>query len=92
MIETSHSLQINHIATSLLALLLLPALIRTGKENSTNSRLVVVSSDTHMWTKLDEELLDSPNIIKKLSDEEYCREPTVMLNRYPDTKRKSYQC
>ncbi|KAJ3553195.1 hypothetical protein NM688_g3744 [Phlebia brevispora] len=79
------SLQVNHLSTALLSILLLPNLVRTARQNGTHSRLVVVSSDFHFLTKLDDELLDAPNILRKFSDKEYCT-PRVMAHRYGDTK------
>ncbi|KAJ3556540.1 hypothetical protein NM688_g1968 [Phlebia brevispora] len=79
------SLQVNHLSTALLSILLLPNLVRTAQQNGTHSRLVIVSSDTHFWTKFDEELLDSPNILRKLNDKEYCV-TQGMAHRYADTK------
>ena len=80
------SLQVNHLGTALLALLLTPTMVRTGQDNGTNSRLVVVSSGVHHWTTLDKESLDSSSILQKLSDEAYCT-PARMNRRYPDSKR-----
>ncbi|KAJ3525459.1 hypothetical protein NM688_g8399 [Phlebia brevispora] len=79
------SLQVNHLSTALLSILLLPNLVRTAQKNGTRSRLVIVSSDTHFWTKFNEELLDSPSILEKLNDKQYCV-TGGMAHRYPDTK------
>ena len=84
--DVQNSLQVNHLATALLSLLLLPNLVRAGKTNGTMSRLVVTSSDTHYWTKLDEEVLRADDILQKLNDKKYCT-PQVMARRYLDTKR-----
>ena len=45
-----------------------------------------MSSDTHLWSKLDEELFDSPKILQRMSHKEYCT-PEKMARRYPDSKR-----
>ncbi|KAJ3525458.1 hypothetical protein NM688_g8400 [Phlebia brevispora] len=78
-------LQVNHLSTALLAVLLLPNLVRTAQKHGTHSRLVIVSSDTHYWTKFDEEMLDAPSILRKLNDREFCT-TEVMAHRYYDTK------
>ncbi|KAF7796378.1 hypothetical protein EIP86_007555 [Pleurotus ostreatoroseus] len=79
------TLQVNHLATALLSLLLLPNLIRTGQANGTTSRLSIVSSDNHYWVKLEEELLDAPNLLQMLNDEGYCADG-AMQRRYPVSK------
>ncbi|PSS17125.1 hypothetical protein PHLCEN_2v3230 [Hermanssonia centrifuga] len=81
------SLQVNHLSTALLALLLVPALARTAKANATHSRLVVVASDTHFWTKFGEELKpeNAPGILEKLNERAYCTQE-IMETRYPDSK------
>jgi len=56
------TLQVNHLGTALLALLLLPKLA-----NSPHSRLSVVSSDMHYWVKKMDEA-QSDNILNKLND------------------------
>ena len=80
------SLQVNHLATALLSLLLMPNLIRTAQAHGTISRMVIVSSDMHYSVKLEEELLDAPSLLQKLSDKTYCT-PEVMEQRYSVTKR-----
>ncbi|KAJ3556542.1 hypothetical protein NM688_g1967 [Phlebia brevispora] len=79
------SLQVNHLSTALLSILLLPNIARTARANGTLSRLVIVASETHFWSKFDDELLDAPSLLRTLSDKEYCT-PQVMERRYPDTK------
>ncbi|KAF7796917.1 hypothetical protein EIP86_008102 [Pleurotus ostreatoroseus] len=80
------TLQVNHLSTALLSLLLMPNLIHTAQANGTISRMVIVSSDMHYWIKLEEELLDSPSLLQKLSEKAYCT-PEVMEQRYSVTKR-----
>ncbi len=81
------SLQVNHLSTALLALLLVPALARTAKLNLTHSRLVIVASNTHSWTQFGEDLKpeNTPSILEKLNERAYCTQK-VMGTRYPDSK------
>ncbi|EGO00484.1 hypothetical protein SERLA73DRAFT_181097 [Serpula lacrymans var. lacrymans S7.3] len=76
------TLQVNHLSTALLSILMLPHLIRSSTETS-QSRLVIVSSEAHYFTKISklEGPRDCPNILKMLSSESYCT-PAVMEDRY----------
>ncbi|KAF8903482.1 short-chain dehydrogenase [Gymnopilus junonius] len=58
------SFQVNHLSTSLLALLLLPRMIQTAVEHHTRPRLVIVSSDVHYWAKISEQVLTAPEPLK----------------------------
>ncbi|KAI0812412.1 hypothetical protein BC629DRAFT_1589185 [Irpex lacteus] len=81
--ETIH---VNHLSTSLLSLLLLPNLVKAAEQNSSTSRLVIVGSETHFWTKFDSDLINSDvGILKRLNDKEYCTS-TVMFHRYFHSK------
>ncbi|KAJ7096017.1 hypothetical protein C8R43DRAFT_264540 [Mycena crocata] len=79
------SLQVNCLSTPLVAIRLLPAMIKTAREHSIVPRLVVVSSSMHYWDKLDASLYESPGIFKTLGSAEYCT-PKVMKTRYQVTK------
>jgi retinol dehydrogenase 12 len=57
--------QVNNLSTSLLALRLLPMMLRTAEKHHTNPRIVVVSSDVHYWVKLDKDVVDSPDGLVK---------------------------
>jgi len=63
--------QVNNLCTSLLALRLLPTMLRTANLHHTIPRLVVVSSEVHYWTQLDKDLDDSPNGLEKFGKLEY---------------------
>jgi hypothetical protein len=65
------SLQINVIATGLLALRALPVLSKTADlpgDKSLKPHLVIVASDVHTWAKLAQQ--DEANIIEALNTEE----------------------
>ncbi|KAJ7132355.1 hypothetical protein C8R44DRAFT_698819 [Mycena epipterygia] len=79
------SLQVNYLATSLVALLLLPAMIKTAQDHSTSPRIVVVSSEVHYWVDIEKAVCENPGILKTLGSSEYCT-PKIMENRYPVTK------
>ncbi|KZP30514.1 NAD(P)-binding protein, partial [Athelia psychrophila] len=79
------NLGVNHLGTSLMSLLLLPSLLKTGSEASIASRLVVVSSDMHYGAAISKKEQASPNILAKLNSKEYCTS-SVMGQRYPLTK------
>ncbi|KAF8159859.1 short-chain dehydrogenase [Crassisporium funariophilum] len=79
------SFQVNNLSTSLLALLLLPHMLQTAEKHNTTPRLVVVASEVHYWAKLEKELIDSPNPLKKFGSAEYFT-PKTRGTRYFDTK------
>ncbi|TFK25100.1 NAD(P)-binding protein [Coprinopsis marcescibilis] len=60
-------LQINHLSTSLLGLLLLPKLIRTAEEFNIQTRMIVVSSEVHMVSQFDKELWEGENPLQTLN-------------------------
>ncbi|SJK99042.1 uncharacterized protein ARMOST_02326 [Armillaria ostoyae] len=65
------SLQINDIASPLLALRLLPRMLHTAKEHNTMPRICVVASDVHHWANLPKSVTDD-DILATLSSKEYC--------------------
>ena len=67
-------LQTNTLGPALLTLLLLPTLRKTELEtmNGPAPRIVNVSSSAYHWTSLDEELINHPTILKRLSEPDYC--------------------
>lgn len=65
-------LQVNDLSLSLLGILLLPRMLETAKRHQTTPRTVVVSSEVHYWTKIQEEVLKSPNAFDTLGSKEYC--------------------
>ncbi|KAF8549693.1 NAD(P)-binding protein [Imleria badia] len=79
------SLQVNHLGTALLSLLLLPRLVDTGKKFGSTSRLVIVASEVHYWAILHADVKESDNPVAKLSGPDY-RDPSSMRGRYHETK------
>lgn len=86
MLNTSFSLQVNHLSTALTSFLLLPNMVKAAEQHKSHSRLVVVCSEVHHWARL-EKVIDSPNVLQALNDKEYCKPENGLAHRYPDTKR-----
>ncbi|PFH48618.1 hypothetical protein AMATHDRAFT_65010 [Amanita thiersii Skay4041] len=80
-----HTLQINCLSPSLLALRLLPRMAKTASEHSTTPRLVLVSSEVHYWTSFEDKVVDSDEPLQILSDKRYCTSK-MMGHRYQDSK------
>lgn len=79
------TLQVNHLATSLLSLLLIPHLVAAGRKSLTPSRMVIVSSGVHYWITPAEEVKTSSKPLEKLSSKEWCV-PEHMRSRYLESK------
>ncbi|KAL1744202.1 hypothetical protein HDZ31DRAFT_39222 [Schizophyllum fasciatum] len=77
------TIQVNFMASSILALLLVPIMARTSRERHTLPRIVIVASAMHYWAKpWDADIFYQPEILKALSDQE-----EIAINaRYQDTK------
>ncbi|KAJ7857525.1 hypothetical protein B0H13DRAFT_2077458 [Mycena leptocephala] len=73
------ALQISCLSTPLVALLLLPSMLKTAREHSTLPRLVVVSSEVHYWAAIDKSVTENPDMLKTMGSAEYCT-PNVLLN------------
>ncbi|KAK7462249.1 hypothetical protein VKT23_007853 [Stygiomarasmius scandens] len=78
-------LQVNYLSTALLTLLLLPTMSETGKTSRYKPRIVMVTSQMHSHTTLDDELLNSASILKQISDPDYCKKD----RRVPPPLRES---
>jgi len=78
--------QVNNLCTSLLALRLLPIMLRTAEKHHTSPRIVVVSSGTHYRVKLDKDVFDSPDGFVKFGKLEYQEIETHAGGRYGDSK------
>ena len=63
--------QVNNLCSSLLALRLLPIMLRTAEKHDTLPRIVIVTSGVHYWAKLDNDVFDSPNGLVKFGQLEY---------------------
>ncbi|KAK0443703.1 uncharacterized protein EV420DRAFT_1752030 [Desarmillaria tabescens] len=48
------------------------AVLETARKYSINPRLVIVASDVHYWTTIEEDVMSAPGILVQLSDREYC--------------------
>ncbi|KAJ6616967.1 hypothetical protein B0H10DRAFT_2434660 [Mycena sp. CBHHK59/15] len=79
------ALQVNCLSTTLLALLLLPRMVKTAQKYSTLPRIVVVSSEVHYWTDIEKKVCENPGILATLGSSEYCTKK-VMQSRYLLTK------
>ena len=74
-----YRLQINNLGQELLTFLLLPTILKTEKENPgiPKPRIVVVSSGVAHQTSLDEDLINHPHILKRMSEADYCTSESV---------------
>ncbi|TFK96205.1 short-chain dehydrogenase [Pterulicium gracile] len=70
------TLQVNHLSTTLVSLLLLPKMVATSKLNSKTSarkpRLVVVSSGLHHMYQFDARALAKRSVLSYVSGSEHC--------------------
>ncbi|KAJ6537643.1 hypothetical protein B0H19DRAFT_961692 [Mycena capillaripes] len=81
------TLQVNHLATSFAALLLLPAILRTAHENGTVSRIVFVSSELHYDVVIEKEALSKQgSILRTLNSPEFLKPTRRMREQYSITK------
>lgn len=60
------TIQVNHLATALLSLLLLAPLRATASKYGRPGRMTITSSEVHMWTPFKER--SAPNIIERLDE------------------------
>jgi NAD(P)-dependent dehydrogenase (short-subunit alcohol dehydrogenase family) len=61
------NVQVNHLGTALLSLLLLPALEKTSDITQEPSRMTIVSSEVHFWVSFNERT--APNTIARMDEE-----------------------
>jgi NAD(P)-dependent dehydrogenase (short-subunit alcohol dehydrogenase family) len=71
-IDISHRFQVSCLSTPLMALLLLPTMLKTAREHSTVPRLVVVSSEVHYWASIEKQIRENHAMLKTLGSAEYC--------------------
>ncbi len=74
-------LQVNHLSSALLSLLLIPVLRKTSHSLGCASRLTFTSSEVHMWTSFKEQSAD--NILDHMNKKEFFRDT---MDRYSVTK------
>ncbi|KAF7357962.1 NAD(P)-binding protein [Mycena venus] len=79
------SIQVNSLATPLVALLLLPRMMQTAREYGTVPRIVVVTSELHHWGSIPKEVLARGGALTTLGSSEYCT-PKKMQTFYNVTK------
>ena len=60
------TIQVSHLATALLSILLLPPLQSTSKISRIPSRMTITSSEVHMWTPMKER--SAPNILREMDE------------------------
>jgi len=75
------TVQVNHLSTSLLTLLLVPTMARTARETSTSTRVVIVASVVHFWAIVPKEVMDKPYLLDYVNSKEYCT-PSHMLGMH----------
>ncbi|KDQ09164.1 hypothetical protein BOTBODRAFT_37246 [Botryobasidium botryosum FD-172 SS1] len=80
------NIQVNHISTALVAILLYPLLLDTATKYSVHPRLVVTTSGAHYLANFDSTVLNAPNILEFLGSKDYCESDGVMGARYFVTK------
>ncbi|KAF8134745.1 short-chain dehydrogenase [Mycena galopus ATCC 62051] len=81
------TLQVNHLATSFVILLLLPRILQTAKENETVSRIVLVSSELLYDVVVEKEARAGPaSILRTLANPEYLKDSKRMQQQYSVTK------
>jgi retinol dehydrogenase-12 len=64
-------IQVNHLSTALVSLLLLPIMTKTAKTYGTASRLAIVSSEMHYMAKITPTLMAAPAIFEAMASKEY---------------------
>ncbi|KAG7091762.1 hypothetical protein E1B28_008164 [Marasmius oreades] len=80
-------LQVNHLSFGLHAMYHIPKMLETAKKYGANPRIVLVSSDTHYWTRVPAEAIEAPNSLEFLNSKEYStREGIMGGQRYMESK------
>jgi hypothetical protein len=72
-------MQVNHLSTALVSLLLLPIMTKTAKTYGTASRLAIVSSEMHYMAKITSTLMAAPAIFETLASKEYSTKRHITL-------------
>ncbi|KAI0031361.1 hypothetical protein K488DRAFT_52244 [Vararia minispora EC-137] len=81
------SLQVNALSVLLLSVLLLPSLLRaaSAKPNSC-PRMIIVGSEALFLAKMPKDILNSPNIMRKLNEPESFETASMQQPRYCQSK------
>ncbi|KAJ2929465.1 hypothetical protein H1R20_g7622, partial [Candolleomyces eurysporus] len=79
------TLQVNHVALSLLGIFLLPKMISTAERFGTHPRMVFVGSEVHLLSKFEKHLVEGDRPLKTFGSKDHCT-PEVLQKRYSDTK------
>ncbi|KAJ7673613.1 short-chain dehydrogenase [Mycena rosella] len=79
------ALQVNCLATPLLAILLIPIMTRTARDHATLPRIVIVASTMHYFLKLEKSVYENSAMLKTVGSKKYCTS-TAMQTRYELTK------
>ena len=67
-------------------------MIKAAQEHQSHSRLVLVTSEMHMTTRIDDDLKNAPaGILRALNDPKHGASEHFHNVRYPQTKR-AHQC
>ncbi|KAG6836569.1 hypothetical protein H0H93_006673 [Arthromyces matolae] len=84
--QNLNRLQVNCLSLYLIALRLLPQMMKTAAQHATHPRLVIVTSEVHFWSQIPEQkdLLQGHDIYKTMSRQDFCE--TRMKTRYEDSK------
>ncbi|EKM54524.1 uncharacterized protein PHACADRAFT_258435 [Phanerochaete carnosa HHB-10118-sp] len=79
------ALQVNHLSTALVCLLLLPNMYKAAQVHNSHPRLVITTSGLHMGVRFDEDLSSKPNLLRALNSPEVCTSGRFQT-RYNDSK------
>ncbi|KAJ7466926.1 hypothetical protein FB451DRAFT_1483841 [Mycena latifolia] len=79
------AIQVNCLSTPLVALLLMPHMMRTARTYNTVPRLVVVASEVHYFTTIPKSVCDGDAPLATLGSAAYCT-PKAMRSNYMLTK------
>ena len=80
------SLQVNHLSTALLAILLTPNLMRAYDEHGWQPRLVLTASSMHYWATFTGPEFVDRGILAALNKPQYGTLESIQPNKYPDSK------
>ncbi|EKM54523.1 uncharacterized protein PHACADRAFT_185441 [Phanerochaete carnosa HHB-10118-sp] len=83
--QADTSLQVNHLSTALICLLLLPNMHKAAQVHNSHPRLVTTTSGLHMRVRFGEDLLSTPSLLHTLNSPELCTSERFQV-RYHDSK------